>query len=172
MAEIVRGEGRIACVAAGKHGLVVVDVSNPEAPTVAGRYKSGEEGYGEGLSVRDGLVYLANGNNDHPNENGLIVVDVRHPRDLKVRGKCLFPAWVEGVCLAGHWAFVTNTRAGVRSIDVSDPNHPSLTDSFGPGRAEDSAPASASKAGPQERATVENVQKAQPAISEDNEAIL
>ncbi len=131
MAEIVRGEGPIVCVAAGKHGLVVVDVGDPEKPKVVSRYKSGQEGFGEGLCIRDGLIYLANGNENNRDENGLIIVDARNPQALRVRGKCLFTDWVEGVCLAGHQAFVANTRAGVRAIDVSDPNHPSLTDSFG-----------------------------------------
>ncbi len=140
MAEIIRGEGRIVCVGAGGHGLVVADISDPQAPEVVSRYKSGAEGFGEGLCVRDGLVYLANGNKDNRDENGLIIVDARNPRALKVRGKCTFADWVEGVCLAGHQAFVANTYTGVRSIDVRDPDHPQLTDSFGPATREEGDP--------------------------------
>ena len=132
MAEIVRGEGRMAYVAAGKHGLVVLDVSNPLNPQVLSKYKSGPGGFGEGLCVRNGLVYLSNGNQENKEENGLIIIDAQNPRSLKVKGKCTFPGWVEGVCLVGQHAFVTNTYSGIRSIDVSDPNNPRLVDSFGP----------------------------------------
>jgi len=132
MAEIVRGEGKLAYVGAGKHGLVVIDISNPLNPKVVSQYKSGPGGFGEGLCVRNGLVYLSNGNNENKDENGLIIIDARNPNSLKVKGKCNFSGWVEGVCLAGNHVFVTNTQLGIRSIDVSDPNKPRLVDSFGP----------------------------------------
>jgi hypothetical protein len=132
MAEIVRGEGQAAYIAAGKHGLVILDVSNPLDPKVLSKYKSGLAGFGEGLCVRDGLVYLSNGNDENRDENGLIIIGTQNPCNLKVKSTCTFLGWVEGVCLAGHHAFVTNTYAGVRSIDVSDPNNPRLADSFGP----------------------------------------
>jgi predicted transcriptional regulator len=154
-AEIVRGEGRTVCVAAGPLGLVVLDVGNPLAPKVVSRYKSGDEGFGEGLCVKNGFIYLANGNDQNQDENGLIIVDAREPQALKVRGKCTFAGWVEGVCLAGHQAFVTNTQAGVRSIDVRDPDHPRLTDSFGPARREEGDPLLTSAVSPQETRAIE-----------------
>ncbi|MDT8304106.1 MAG: hypothetical protein RQ760_21670 [Sedimentisphaerales bacterium] len=131
MAEIVRGEGKTVYVAAGRHGLVVIDVSNPRGPKIVNQYKSGPNSFGEGLCVRNGLVYLSNGNNNNKNENGLFIIDTRKPNSLKVKGKCTFSDWVEGVCLAGNHIFITNTQSGVRSIDVSDPNQPRLVDSFG-----------------------------------------
>ncbi len=159
MAEIVRGEGPIVCVGAGNHGLVVVDISDPQAPKVVSQYKSGEQGFGEGLCIRDGLVYLANGNEDSRDENGLIIVDARNPHALKVRGKCTFAGWVEGVCLAGGQAFVTNTYTGVRSIDVRDPDHPRLTDSFGPAQAERSNPMLTADMSPQETQAIEEFRR-------------
>jgi hypothetical protein len=158
-AEIIRGEGKIVCIGAGKHGLVVADISNPQIPKVVSQYKSGEGSFGEGLCIRDGLVYLANGNEDNGDENGLIVVDARNPQALKVRGKCTFPRWVEGVCLAGHQAFVTNTYAGVRSIDVRDPDHPRLTDSFGPRGGEQADPLLTSAVSPEETRAIEEFRR-------------
>lgn len=128
MAEIVRGEGNIVYVAAGRHGLVVIDVSNPRDPKVVSQYN---KKWGEGLCVRNGLVYLSKGKSDNKNENGLFIIDARDPNSLKVKSKCTFSDWVEGVCLAGNHIFITNTHSGIRSIDVSDPNNPRLVDSFG-----------------------------------------
>jgi len=132
MAEIIRGEGKFAYVAAGRHGLVVIDVSNALNPKVVSQYKSDPNGFAEGLCVRNGLVYLSNGNSKNKDENGLIIIDAHDPNSLRVKSKCTFGGWVEGVCLAGDHVFITNTQSGVRSIDVSDPNNPRLVDSFGP----------------------------------------
>jgi hypothetical protein len=131
MAEIVRGEGKFAYVGAGKHGLVAVDISNPLNPKVVSQYKSGPGAFGEGLCVKNGLVYLANGNKDNRDENGLIIIDARNPSSLKVHGKRTFSNWVEGVCLAGDHAFITNTYSGIRSVNIRDPKNPRLVDSYG-----------------------------------------
>ena len=90
MAEIVRGEGKMVYVAAGKHGLIVLDVGNPLEPGVVGKYKSGQGGFGEGLCIRNGLVYLSNGSNESKDENGLIIIDAKNPKSLKVKSKCTF----------------------------------------------------------------------------------
>jgi len=130
--EIIRGEGHVAYVAAGHEGLVSIDISNPSNPKVLAQFKSGPRGFGEGLCVQDGIVYLANGNDEVSEENGLLVIDGRNPKHLKVIGRCTFRGWVEGVCLADKYLFVTNTGYGVRSINVSDPQRPHLVDSYGP----------------------------------------
>jgi hypothetical protein len=130
-AEIIRGEGEIVCVAAGRKSLVVIDVSNPRDMRVVGRYKSDPHAFGEGLCVRNGLVYFAN-LSSNKDENGLIIIDAHNPSSLKVKGKCIFDDGVEGVCVSGNRVFVTNRGSGIRSIDVSDPNNPRLIDSFGP----------------------------------------
>lgn len=130
-AEIVRGEGNFIYVAAGSRGLIVINIADPLQPEVVGKFKSGPEGFGEGLCVKDRLVYLANGHEENIEENGLFIIDAHRPDSLAVKGKCTFSDWVEGVCLAGNYAFVTNTFSGVRSIDVSNPEKPRLVDSFG-----------------------------------------
>ncbi len=130
-AQTVRGEGGLAYVAAGRQGLVIVDVQSPLHPTVVSRHKSHPSGFAKGLCVREGLVYLANANGDSPEDNGLIVLDVRDPKSPQVKGKCAFAGNVEGVCLAGHCLFIANTLSGIRSVDIRDPNHLKLVDSFG-----------------------------------------
>jgi hypothetical protein len=48
-----------------------------------------------------------------------------------VKGKCAFAGNAEGVCLAGRSLFMANTLSGVKSVDIGDPNHPRLADTFG-----------------------------------------
>lgn len=131
-AEIVRGEGKFVYVAAGRRGLIVVDVSEPLQPKVVGKYKSGRTGFAEGLCVKNKLVYLANGNKEKSEENGLFIIDANQPDSLLARSKCAFPGWVEGVCLGRNQIFIANWDSGVRSIDVSNPEKPRLTAHFGP----------------------------------------
>ena len=130
-AEIIRSEDEWLYVAAGRRGLIVIDVSNPKQPEIKGIYKSGRDGYAEGLCVKDQIVYLANGNKKKREENGLFIIDAHRPDSLEVRGRCAFLGWVEGVCYAGKHIFVANWDSGVRSINISNLEKPQVTDHFG-----------------------------------------
>ncbi len=141
-AEIVRGEGGVVYLAAADQGLVAIDVSDPAHPVVASRYRPFRLGAAEGLAVRDGIVYLAMGSSLEwkkqgetvweifTRENGLHIVDARDPYSLSLVGKCSFLGWVEGVHVAGSFAYVANAFNGVRSCDIQDPEYPVLTDTF------------------------------------------
>jgi hypothetical protein len=129
-AEIVRGEGDVAYVAARHHGLVIIDVSDPAYPAVASRYQPDPRNMAEGLAVREGIVYLTVGNERHRRENGLHIVDTRDPGEPVLIGKVHFRDWVEGVYVAGDYAFVANTWLGVRLLDIRHPDRPVLVDTF------------------------------------------
>jgi hypothetical protein len=141
-AEIVRGEGTVAYVAAADHGLIIIDVSDPLHPIVTARYRPPRIGAAEGLAVRDGIVYLAMGSQIEiggsqddmeivtTQENGLHIVDTTDPYRPALLGKIAFLGWVEGVHVAGDYAYVANTGTGVRSIDIRDPKQPVLVDAW------------------------------------------
>ncbi|MGB7296337.1 MAG: hypothetical protein WBC70_12180 [Candidatus Aminicenantales bacterium] len=138
MAEIIRGEGNKVYIAAGKHGLIIADIRDPHNPRVEGTFQSGPQGFAEGLCVRDEIVYLANAHDLLTRENGLFVIDAGDPKKPRLLGKCTFQGWVEGVSLDDKYVFVTNTYSGVRSVDVSEPAHPRLIDSYGPAKSKPS----------------------------------
>jgi hypothetical protein len=129
-AEIVRGEGDVVYVAARHHGLVIIDVSDPAHLAIASQYQPDPSNMAEGLAVRKGIVYLAIGNERHKKENGLHIVDTRDPHSPVLIGKVHFPDWVEGVYVAGDYAYVANTWLGVRSLDVRHLDRPLLVDTF------------------------------------------
>jgi hypothetical protein len=130
LAEIVRGEGDVAYVAAASHGLIIVDITDPANPVVASILQSDPDNWAEGLAVRDGIVYLANGNERNKAENGIYVINAQDPYSPSVIGKVDFPDWVEGVHIAGDYAYLANTFSGVRSLDIRHPDDPLLVDSF------------------------------------------
>jgi hypothetical protein len=141
-AEIVRGEGTVAYVTAADHGLIIIDISDPLHPVVAAKYRPTRIGAAEGLAVRDGFVYLAMGSQIEirgpqddveiatTQENGLHVIDATDPYKPSLLGKIAFLGWVEGVHVAGDYAYVANTGTGVRSIYIRDPEQPVLVDAW------------------------------------------
>ncbi|MBN1452893.1 MAG: hypothetical protein JW963_17880 [Anaerolineales bacterium] len=132
-AEIIRGEGSVICVAAGNHGLIIIDVSDPTNPIVASQYRPVRIGWAEGLAIRDDLVYLSIGSNfAHIStiENGLHILDVTDPYNPRLLSKVNFQDWVEGVFVSGDFAYVANTYSGVRSIGIRNTSHPYLVDTF------------------------------------------
>jgi hypothetical protein len=75
-------------------------------------------------------VYLAVGNERRKAENGLHIVDARDPDAPVLVGKVHFRDWVEGVYVAGEYAYVANTWLGVRSLEVRHLDRPALRDTF------------------------------------------
>ena len=63
--------GNYAYVAVGGNGLVIVDVTNPAAPTFKGSYNT--TGGSTGVAVEGNYAYVADG------DNGLVIVDVTNP---------------------------------------------------------------------------------------------
>jgi hypothetical protein len=120
----VKAMGPFAAVAAGPAGLVVVDVSTPTAPAVAGAplplctstdplpcARTAAR-----VTVQGAVAYLAT-------STGLAAVDLRDPRApalLSVENR--EPA--EDVAISGHLAFLASGAAGLRIVDITDPAQP------------------------------------------------
>jgi hypothetical protein len=132
-AEIIRGEGNTVYIAAGSRGFITIDISDPLQPVVASVYRPTRIVYGEGLAVRDGIVYLAVGSeflNISTIENGLHIFDVTDPYSPNLLGKARFLDWPEGVFAADNLAYIATTWTGARSIDIHDPTQPYVVDAF------------------------------------------
>jgi hypothetical protein len=107
-----------AYLAAGDR-LIVVDVSNPNAPRVAGSYDPRAlPGTGRGVAVEGDQAYVAAG------EDGLWVVDVSDPANPRVAGNVDTAGHAWGVALWDGTAYVADEHNGLRAIDVRDPAHP------------------------------------------------
>jgi hypothetical protein len=132
-AEIIRGEGNTVYIAAGSRGFITIDISDPLQPVVASIIRPTRIAYAEGLTVRDGVVYLAVGSeflNISTIENGLHIFEASDPYSIELISKARFLDWSEGVFLAGNFAYVANTWTGARSIDIHDPTQPYVVDTF------------------------------------------
>jgi len=117
VAEIIARD-RQAYLAAGDR-LIIVDVSDPNAPAATGSYDPhGLPRTGRGMAAAGDHVYIAAG------RDGLWVVDVSDSADPRVVSSLDTAGHAWDIALfAGH-AYVADEYNGLRVVDVQDPAHP------------------------------------------------
>jgi hypothetical protein len=108
--------GNYAYVADIANGLLVIDITNPTAPTEVGFYDTPGEAYGVALS--GDYAYVGDGS------SGLRVIDISNPTAPVEVGFCETPGWAIGVTVAGDYAFVADYGSGMRVIDITNPAAP------------------------------------------------
>ncbi len=115
----VQVAGRLAFLAAGPAGLLILDVADPAKPVQIGALAT--KGYSYGLDVKSPYVYLADGLN-----GGLAVVDVRDPKNPVRLIRVTTGTEVRDVKVVGNLAYVAAGEGGLVIVDVTDPANPQL----------------------------------------------
>jgi hypothetical protein len=114
--------GGLACLAAGKGGLVVVDIAGPGRPEVIGRL--GDLGYVRDVAVVGGYAFLAAG------QEGLLQVSLQDPAAPRLVRKVYLPQHLRlfgnamDITVSGNTLLLANGRAGCQIFDVSEPAEP------------------------------------------------
>jgi hypothetical protein len=129
-AMVVRAEAGFVFIAAGQHGLMIVDARNANIPVIAAEYKPGPDSFAEGLAVKNGMLYLAIGDEQNGNLNGLHILDVRNPYNPQLITSTTYAERTEGIILHSETLFLANPWAGVRTYAIGDPSQPRLVDRF------------------------------------------
>jgi hypothetical protein len=120
--------GDFAYVAAGQAGLVVVDVSDLQAPRIAA--VADTPGNANDVKVDGGYAYVADG------RSGLAVIDVRDPLHPALAGRLGIPGDASDLAVRGGRAYLAEADAGLAIVDVLDPASPLLLGTVDtPGRA-------------------------------------
>ena len=120
----------VAFVADGLAGLRAVDVSNPSAPALLGRYDSPGETLGLTLSADGQYAYIADG------PNGMRVVSISNPNSLGLVGTLDAGSWdyafdVAAWTSAGaSYAYVADGQSGIHVVNVATPSNPTLLGSL------------------------------------------
>ncbi len=116
--------------------ITIIDVSNPYQPVELAKIKL--DGYGDGIAVRDNLVFAATGHHRKSgpaesrfgNGHGLEIHDISNIRKPVRLSRIEFPTlWTRAndfwtVRVAGNYAFVADTYNGFFLIDISNPKAP------------------------------------------------
>ncbi len=105
--------GNFAYVA-DSSGLAIIDVSNPNAPTLAGLYNTPHNA--QGVHVIGSFAYVADGN------GGLVIINVSNPNAPTLEGSYDTPGNANSVHVAGGFAYVTD--GNLQIIDVRNSSSP------------------------------------------------
>ncbi|MCF7810800.1 choice-of-anchor D domain-containing protein [bacterium] len=100
-----------------QNGLVVLDVSNPVAPAIAGTY------YNEGLNA---LSIFLNGNYAYiaTGEDGFMIVDISVVDSTQFVSTYNTDGYVHSIAVRDGYAFVADGENGLRVIDLYEPESP------------------------------------------------
>lgn len=104
-------------------GLEILDVSDPAAPTLRGRYSTPGSGSGSVEVVGD-IAYYVNGG------DGLVIVDVSDPAAPRWLGTCTTPSQPYNVEVVGGLAYVADFDRRLEIIDVADPTAPTCVGQY------------------------------------------
>jgi hypothetical protein len=128
--------------------MYVVDVSDPAAPHVVGRYGTPQMALGVAVAGHSAYVYDHDSTGNQGAASSLRVVNVSDPTRPREVGCCKTPGqgavpqlgasfdWVylggQYVTVAGDYAYMPDCKGGLRVIDVSDPAAPHQVGSLEP----------------------------------------
>ena len=103
------------------NGLSIVNIANPETPTVVGSYHAPYNA--SKVEIQGAFAFVANGS------AGLLVVNVSDPTHPSLSATFATPTYAEELALSGHYALVGN-GANVKVVDISSPTSPTQAGSF------------------------------------------
>lgn len=111
---LVQGDRLYVCHQAD--GLVIVDVSRPDAPRTLGVFDS--PGSATGVAVVGNTAYLGDGG------QGLAILDIGNPTQPKQVGRFNGVAHSSRLAVRDRQVFLTDGRRGLLILDVTDPSNP------------------------------------------------
>jgi len=116
-------DGDYAFVAEYGAGMRVLDITNPANPISVGLCDT--PGSVTDVVVAGDYAYLAG------SPPGLFVMSISNPASPSIAGTCNLSTTGRSVRVQGNRAYVT-TYAGLSVVDITDPAHPVLVDSYDP----------------------------------------
>lgn len=120
--------GNYGYLAIGGSGLQILDLSNPQGPSLTGSEDTSGNTYD--IFTSGNYAYVADGT------AGLQIIDVSNPANPNIVGTYDTSGTAYSVFVSGNYAYVADGAAGLRIIDVSTPATPSLTGTYdSPGTA-------------------------------------
>lgn len=101
-------------------GLRIVDISDPDTPSLVSTFSTPE--LATSMAKSEQYVYLGY-SNDY-DIHVLLVVDVINPASPVQVGSKSFSTAVKSIKISGNYAFIAAGSVGLRVVDISDPTNP------------------------------------------------
>lgn len=111
-----------AYLAQDTNGLAILDVSNPAAPQLLGRYDT--PGRALSVQVAGGLVFVAD------DAAGVQIISVTNPANPILVGNYNTPGSAQGVAVRSNLVFVADGNSGLLILNVTNPAAPTVVSSF------------------------------------------
>lgn len=109
------------------YSLLIVDVTDPAAPTLSGSYSIGERG---NVAVAGNYAYISSG-------SGIVVVDITDPNAPLFAGSYETGDPISDIAVSGNHAYLTGYSLSI--LNIADPVAPALVGSYEIGDAQDVA---------------------------------
>jgi hypothetical protein len=122
--EDVAVAGDYAFVARGWDGLMIIDISDPTNPTLAGSVSTPGSGISYAVALSGDHAYIA------AYSEGLVVCDISNPASPSVAGSYDTPGSAYYISISGDYAYVADVNAGLQVIDIGSPDTPSLAGTY------------------------------------------
>ncbi len=110
--------GDFAYVSGGYGSLWILNVSDPTAPHIVGRFDTTD--MSRTVAVSGNLAYMV----AYGSFDGFWIIDVSDPQEPYAVGRYSSPCCVDDVVLSGDYAYVPAGSHGLRILDVSEPLEP------------------------------------------------
>jgi hypothetical protein len=111
----------------GASGLIIVDISNPSAPTQVGLCDT--PGTAQNVAVSGNYAYVAD------STYGLRIINIANPTAPVEAGFIDTPGNAFDVGISGSYAYITDGTYGLQTINISNPSAPIETSSYDTGYA-------------------------------------
>jgi hypothetical protein len=110
--------GNLAYVSGGYGSLWILDVADPAAPHVVGRFDTTK--YSHDVAVSGNLAYMV----AYGDFDGFWIIDVSDPQEPYAVGRYYSACGIEHIVLSGDYAYLPAEDHGLRIVDVSEPLKP------------------------------------------------
>ncbi|MFW9781628.1 MAG: hypothetical protein ACFFFB_05010, partial [Candidatus Heimdallarchaeota archaeon] len=115
-AQDVYVEGNYAYIADSIGRLKIINISDPNIPSLAGECLIPAEAYG--VIVLGKMAFVADG------RHGLKIIDVSNPSQTTLVGQCGTSGFAYGIYISGNIAYIAGGAAGLQVFDISDLANP------------------------------------------------
>ncbi len=114
--------GDLAFLAFSRHGMMIVNISDPSTPFAVGNFTLGDGGEQDftNLMIKDGIGYLAYGS------NGLVIVNVSDPHNPYELSSLRISTGVKGVFVENNIVYIADSSKLLIVLNVTDPLSPIL----------------------------------------------
>ncbi|WP_370573548.1 disaggregatase related repeat-containing protein [Methanomethylovorans sp.] len=103
---------------AGNDSLVIMNITDPSGPKVAGKYS----GYAESVDVSGNYAYLV-GN------DSLVIMNITDPSGPKITGTFMTSSFTYDVAVSDNYAYIA-AETGLLIVDITNPSAPTLVGSY------------------------------------------